>query len=304
MTRNAARPAPRRSLLGFTLIELLVVIAIIAILAAILFPVFQKVRENARRTQCLSNEKQIGLGVIQYQQDADEKNPGGINGYGGGSGYAGQIYPFVKSTGVFQCPDDSTHDTASASLALNANTSVIAPACLAANYSGCCAMTADSASLAQYNSPSKTVLVFEVQNSKYYDVSTEINHLNASPPGTADYCGGSPSGNGLGGAYSPNGYNGTANARTSTDTYMHYATGILNGVTQNLGAFMGPDGRHAPGANYVMADGHAKYLRPTQVSPGNNANGERDQQMNNTTAAGTSGSFDGTNQPAATFSIR
>ena len=60
---------------GFTLIELLVVIAIIAILAAILFPVFQKVRENARRTACLSNEKQLGLATMQYVQDYDETYP-------------------------------------------------------------------------------------------------------------------------------------------------------------------------------------------------------------------------------------
>ena len=60
---------------GFTLIELLVVIAIIAILAAILFPVFQSVRENARRTTCASNEKQIGLGLIQYLQDSEETFP-------------------------------------------------------------------------------------------------------------------------------------------------------------------------------------------------------------------------------------
>src|SRR5690606_14073104 len=60
---------------GFTLIELLVVIAIIAILAAILFPVFARARENARRTSCLSNLKQIGLGVMQYVQDYDEMYP-------------------------------------------------------------------------------------------------------------------------------------------------------------------------------------------------------------------------------------
>ena len=65
-----------RSAKGFTLIELLVIIAIIAILAAILFPVFQSVRENARRTACRSNRKQILLGYIQYYQDDDEVLPG------------------------------------------------------------------------------------------------------------------------------------------------------------------------------------------------------------------------------------
>ncbi len=92
---------------GFTLIELLVVIAIIAILAAILFPVFAKAREKARQTSCLSNEKQLGLGFLQYAQDYDEFYPGRNIG-DKASNWAYAIYPYVKSVGVYQCPDAST----------------------------------------------------------------------------------------------------------------------------------------------------------------------------------------------------
>lgn len=91
---------------GFTLIELLVVIAIIAILAAILFPVFAKAREKARQSSCLSNEKQIALGIMQYCQDYDERFPM----------YADAAYsynwdtaiaPYLKNTQVLQCPSFS-----------------------------------------------------------------------------------------------------------------------------------------------------------------------------------------------------
>ena len=98
---NAARQ-------GFTLIELLVVIAIIAILAAILFPVFATAREKARQSQCSSNLKQIGLALIQYEQDYDDTTPPDqVQAIYGGQGYSVTplIMPYVKSTQVFLCPD-------------------------------------------------------------------------------------------------------------------------------------------------------------------------------------------------------
>jgi prepilin-type N-terminal cleavage/methylation domain-containing protein len=125
---------------GFTLIELLVVIAIIAILAAILFPVFAKAREKARETSCLSNTKQIGLAIMQYVQDYDEAYPDSsitcnddpenanlcryAKGYQGAlhitawgnrkllddgvsiGGHVKYLNPYVKNTQIFVCPSD------------------------------------------------------------------------------------------------------------------------------------------------------------------------------------------------------
>lgn len=92
-----------RSNQAFTLIELLVVIAIIGILAAILFPVFGRARENARRSSCQSNLKQIGLGFLQYAQDFDEKMPFACVDDGGFPWHF-TVQPYIKSYQLFKCP--------------------------------------------------------------------------------------------------------------------------------------------------------------------------------------------------------
>jgi prepilin-type N-terminal cleavage/methylation domain-containing protein len=140
-SNNEIRPRGRRS--GFTLIELLVVIAIIAILAAILFPVFAQAREKARAIACVSNEKQIGLGLIMYTQDSDEIMPMGreygtstVTGLAINTGLPQELSPYIQKVNnvngstypggstVWHCPDDGAtpyDDNATGGPALSPN---------------------------------------------------------------------------------------------------------------------------------------------------------------------------------------
>jgi prepilin-type N-terminal cleavage/methylation domain-containing protein len=230
---------------GFTLIELLVVIAIIAILAAIIFPVFASAREKARQTTCASNERQLGLAFVQYVQDYDQTLPGpdGTNAgawngpYWGTAGgdWAPDIYPYAKSTGVYECPDD-TQKSPKVSYAFNENLVYLA--------------------MSEFKSPSSTVLMYEANS---YCSRFPAGWCNASvnPPIMSNF----PIGPGIIIQWGED-YN------TVLDTN---ATGNLGGRSWNTPTVSAT--RHDPGSEFLSVDGHVKFLRPTEVSSGYSSTG-------------------------------
>lgn len=162
---------------AFTLIELLVVIAIIAILAAILFPVFAQAREAARKSTCGSNLKQLGTAMSMYITDYDEQFPH-LYGSNVNRGWAGQIYPYTKNAGIYSCPDDPTPAVApnvKFSYAFNKYLNLTGTGLI-----GC--MTPALVA------PASTVLLMEVDQTKTSPTNTNGNPAATSPVEVASYC--------------------------------------------------------------------------------------------------------------------
>lgn len=236
---------------GFTLIELLVVIAIIAILAAILFPVFARARENARKSNCQSNLKQIGLALRSYSQDYDERYPcyrffDNIPGVT----YSWRIalLPYVKNRDIFVCPS-------------------------APNLNGFALSTNDKSDC--------TGSTPQFESSGYYCNSVHWVSGAPNPPFMHRYQGGISDAQIArpaetiavidGGQYPLTNFDAYTGATTTTTTTGSNAAGTGNPPTTV--STSNPFLRHTDGANYLFMDGHVKWQKPDQVKCGPGSGG-------------------------------
>ena len=253
-------PVSTSRLRGFTLIELLVVIAIIAILAAILFPVFAQAREKARQTACLSNEKQIGIAFQMYAQDYDDGFPAWVELYGqaaygaespgSGTGTSGdgsitgywqaKVQPYIKSSnpgnfendGVWKCPSLGTHGE----LEQSATTGKTNPSyCM-------------SQLFFRFND---TGLLTGAGNEAFYRYP---NQVEMDQPAATIVVG-----------------EGSVDKRITSPRNYGWAGPTARRDQEN------PD-RHSGGSNYIFADGHAKWLPQVRVYPKQGTGGTANAQ--------------------------
>jgi prepilin-type N-terminal cleavage/methylation domain-containing protein/prepilin-type processing-associated H-X9-DG protein len=286
-------PRTDRCRSAFTLIELLVVIAIIAILAAILFPVFAQAREKARQSSCLSNQKQMGLAIMQYVQDADETfpqayyYPNDSTSAGGYNHWSGIVQPYVKNEGIFVCPSDKLGGMAPTNFVVSTrNDGFDIPdgqtpqANLQDKQAHRLSYTANEAimpRLRKSNDPSNAVTSADVDESantiliaELTDTVTCINDTS-SASGVAFKSHRPTNGiKNLGGAF----YDGESasiltatgfQALTPADANTAFnSCKASNASGQHHIAYVAPQ-RHSGGSNYMFADGHAKWYRLEQT---------------------------------------
>jgi prepilin-type processing-associated H-X9-DG protein len=246
-----------------TLGEMIVVGIIIAVMVALLFPVFARRGEPDAGLSCMSNEKQLGLGMIQYAQDSNDQLPRGRQGTA--VEWAGQIFPYVKNTDVYHCPEDQTKGT---------------PTRFVVSY-GYNVNVAQHPVLYNYPTPEQTVLLFEVSGAA----------ADVMRPDEGAALGAT--------AFSAAG-NGTDGTLTAGHAAPKYATGDL-GRRPSAQPTQFTDPRHTGSSNFLLSDGHVKWLKPTQVSSGSDALKLTDGQMG--AIHGTAASTQDTDY-AATFSVK
>jgi len=240
-SRRIARPS------AFTLIELLVVIAIIAILAAILFPVFARARENARRSSCQSQLKQVGLGFAQYIQDYDEKYPQvetnvafGTNTAGTATGWGETIQPYLKSTQIYQCPSETNAPQPSGTAGFcdywyndligdNGQKLTLVANANGTTAGGTAAATPTVGGGISQASMAATALTVLMGDGDATDTSGPNASGNVLNQGTGSYA-------------------------------------VINAWMPAPAGTIGAGRRHLEGANYGFADGHVKWLRPEKIT--------------------------------------